>query len=313
LVNFSSEITTQVVPTLNFFVGNSIILLTKDSSGNRVAVHRASTKDIIDNITPRIHILGLLSLLIDQEKGIGSFAKSPATSSKTTMKLGSSSETTASIDGGDNDQSKKNAKNELNALFGKRTTAPSSDADGGGDTSTDAAASDSNNTKEHLVKNDIPLPPPLPTSWPPIPYILSNAIGGNSDGGLQLGVGGTDMPVSASVTPKKSAPSKIKQIPLDELPVNAIEGTIWQDNLESFLPVEELFHDMDKEFAIIKLEKPKGKAVPASVAKTPKPEGALDPQRSQNINIMLAKFGRRTVTEIVQGILEFDAERAPRP
>lgn len=96
---------------------------------------------------------------------------------------------------------------------------------------------------------DIPIPPPIPTSWPPEPYTAEAAGGAPGAGGDASAAGAagaaatTSTIVNADGTvvtislPAAAAPAKakLKQIYLVSLP--AIEGTLWAETGEELISV----------------------------------------------------------------------------
>jgi len=152
-----------------------------------------------------------------------------------------------------------------------------------------------------------PLPPPLPTCWPPKPY-LGESILPSDD----LSLKGLPIPNSddteTGVGVTTSNGPKFKRINgVDQLP--AIANTIWSDNLESIVAPTLLFPDIEEEFRCDKVaSKPtrndkvrtSQKLVSAKVSLDLKKKQlannsnsrVLNPQRCQHISIMLAKFGR---------------------
>lgn len=84
----------------------------------------------------------------------------------------------------------------------------------------------------------IPSPPPIPDSWPPIPYTSSSSDGATNGNGII-----TDgMSSHASATGPK-----LKQIYLTNIIVSEVEGTLWQDmhGMSDFL---EVFDDIEDHF-----------------------------------------------------------------
>jgi hypothetical protein len=95
---------------------------------------------------------------------------------------------------------------------------------------------------------DIPIPPPIPTSWPPEPYTAEAAggafgVGADASAGGTAGAATTSTIVNADGTvvtislPAAAAPAKakLKQIYLVSLP--AIEGTLWAETGEELISV----------------------------------------------------------------------------
>jgi hypothetical protein len=124
------------------------------------------------------------------------------------------------------------AKAMLSALFTKKvisndnisTTIPSS-----------ASAMTESQTNGPHWATIIPSPPPIPDSWPPIPYTSS------SDGATN-GNGITIDGMSSQYTGPK-----LKQIYLTNIIVSEVEGTVWQDmhGMSDFL---EVFDDIEDQF-----------------------------------------------------------------
>lgn len=187
------------------------------------------------------------------------------------------------------------ANSALNALFGKKGAPPSSDNNAGGS----LESKEDQPTNGPKFAKSAPRPPPVPTSWPPIPFTPDEA---KTDAAA---AGGDDKDGDAPSDPSAPPKPKLKQVFLTSLA--SIEGTFWSEPLESFIAAEELFDDIEEEFAIGGPKKQKlpfgaaSKAPPKAVAKAAKPtETVLDPQRGQNINIMLAKFGKKSLESIAE-------------
>jgi hypothetical protein len=144
-----------------------------------------------------------------------------------------------------------------------------------------------------------PIPPPLPNVWPPKPYPYPE----NTCNRL-----GEINSVSKPKGPK------LKEIQLDILEGD-VEGTIWSES-ESIFESNELFADFMEEFDKVKKEVKKSnsklldsiKVKPELKTTKTKVTSLLDPQRAQNISIMLAKFGKRNITEITGSLQDFNAE-----
>lgn len=169
-------------------------------------------------------------------------------------------------------------KAKLGALFAKRAPPSASSGTGGGDTAVDpkaalnalfskqggggglglkfggpppaASASSSGAAKAGagpVWAKDIPFAPPIPTSWPPEPYVGEEG-GGSGDAAGNAGVGGgaaaaastivnADGTVVAISIPVPAGPPKpkLKQIYLVGLPT--VEGTLWADEGEALISV----------------------------------------------------------------------------
>lgn len=109
--------------------------------------------------------------------------------------------------------------------------------------------------------------------------------------------------------------SKLKEIQLDVLEGN-MEGTIWSES-ESIFEAADIFADFMEEFDKVNNEVKKTNSKLLNDAQKIKSEkitakdkvtSLLDPQRAQNISIMLAKFGKRSLSEIAQALKDFNAE-----
>jgi hypothetical protein len=102
---------------------------------------------------------------------------------------------------------------------------------------------------------DIPIPPPIPTTWPPEPYSAETGGGASGSGGDASAAAGaagaattTSTIVNADGTvvtislPAAAAPAKakLKQIYLVSLP--AIEGTLWAETGEELISVSVFAH-----------------------------------------------------------------------
>lgn len=195
-------------------------------------------------------------------------------------------------------------KNALAAMLGKRFAPQEALPEAAGVTVSTAPSSSSAGTS---AAKAIPVPPPLPTCWPPVPY-SSSAVGP-----APVSVVGMFGSVDGD-TPKAPAKPKVKQAALAALP--SIEGTFWAEPQDVLLPIGELFDDLEEQF-LVGVKKKKSIAMHGGAKKTAAnplkkaaavQEGVLDPQRSQNINIMLAKFGKRSMESIAESIMNFEAD-----
>eukprot|EP01038_Epipyxis_sp_PR26KG_P006412 gene6412-8826_t len=178
-------------------------------------------------------------------------------------------------------------------------------------TSSDTTNNDNNIKNNDDVTINIPMPPPLPTCWPPIPYMgdeLSLSANSTSFNDVQL--------ITQAVIP--SGP-KLKQLYLEGLKENITNnGTLWNESADVNVPTNILFDDLEEEFAI-GLARSKNHNSQFSghstltASKTMKrnlsaAETLLDAQRGNNINIMLSKFGKRNLHDIAQAVSNFDAD-----
>lgn len=214
-------------------------------------------------------------------------------------------------------QDKEVMKSKLSALFNKNPNLNSSSTKILNDTNNN----NTNNIDIVVVEGpvwaiDIPEPPPIPTIWPPIPYtIYDNNTNNDPD---SLGNSGNDGDINTMISG-----SKLKQLYLTNITISC-EGTLWQDlkdNNELINP-NDLFNDVEEQFTtdksiLNKVKKPNqisfdSKNNHLNEIKPMKEvirSNVLDVQRAQNINIMLAKFGKRNYFDLSQAILNFEAEK----
>lgn len=125
---------------------------------------------------------------------------------------------------------------------------------------------------------------------------------------------------------------KLKQIHWDVVPIKATQGTLWDkgpdDNPDEYAQVdtESLFPDLLVDFELIKVapskalggsKAPGGGSLPIDLKSAlagaqrkivPPPSSALDPKRSQNLTIMLSKFGKTSPSIIAQAVQELNLE-----
>lgn len=116
----------------------------------------------------------------------------------------------------------------LNALFSRRQ-APAGSSD-----KTDAVVSsnqDSTTAGNGRFAANCPRPPPLPKSWPPIPY--------ESEGDFGIGSGSDKMDLARALSGAAGL-SKPKYKLLHMLGLTDIEGTFWQESPELSVPVSAL-------------------------------------------------------------------------
>lgn len=303
-----TPIPTPAPTSVPFPVPSTGTVLSRDCTGQRVLLRKATAADIMGSIHSKARVLGLLFLLMHPDPNPNPTVLLPTVllptvqSSSMQPVIDDTSASSAAIKMGD-------AKNALSNLFAARrlpATLPSNEEPAG-------AKGTEASTPLPVVLGKVPrAPPPLPTCWPPVPFIAGDlnmpVFPSALDGSDALGA----LNVGKKVVPK------IKQAHMDCL--DSIDGTIWGDSLENLVPIDEIFHDIDDEFLIVPASASKTKKLanagkPTDTGKfgknssaVKKSESILDPQRSQNVSIMLAKFGRRTITEIIQAIVVFDAE-----
>jgi len=182
-----------------------------------------------------------------------------------------------------------------------------------------------------------PPPPPLPSSWPPVAIKLSVQMLMAMINGTSKGVGasaGNAAAAAGSGTATTGGAANIgneaakaasdgsirKRIALDVMP--SVEGSLWDEPFELFVPWEVLFADFEDEFLrakpakidrkslSMKNSKTSGSGTQGRVLSTQKAreESVLDPHRVQNLSIMLAKFGRKNIAEISNAVRSFDGE-----
>lgn len=205
-----------------------------------------------------------------------------------------------------------------------------------GDTGAAAAAG---RTDDSLVcprrEKHPPEPPPVPPSeiWPPQPFHPEPAGAGGGDKGSSATAEGespSDEPLDEAAADALAADRKkpkLKQMYLTGLV--SIENTFWGEPSEVDLPADLLFDDIEEEFAL-GLAKPKkinqnanmkgppgnalGGLAAAALARkgrvgeatSQQLESVLDPTRAQNMNIMLAQFGKRHFFDLAEAIRLFD-------
>ena len=177
----------------------------------------------------------------------------------------------------------------------------------------------------------MPIPPPVPTDWPdqgPIPPLvlsvdeamglLVKTIEGGE--GADKGKGGKIGTFAAMRAAEKEA-ARFKRI--DFVPLSEevdVKSSLWGRTITEYVPIEQLFEDLEDEF-IKEIKKKEAKALRrASMSKriaqnaetsgTKKSEKheapAIDPRRAQNLAIMLSKFGKISCAEIAKSILDFN-------
>jgi hypothetical protein len=283
----------------------------RDDQGDLLAVAKCSISALHQQLRSRTVAFALIAWLSQNnlQERIAEGKKKRAMGGKKSQKLSDLGNGHADEDG------KDGAKNALNALFGGKGRLGSTV--GGADMASTSvsgkgATLDGRKDCAKRAAGRLPMPPPLPTSWPPLPYEGSSASmsSGNGKMGSASGVGGT----AADKKPK------LKQLHLQPLP--NLTGTFWESTNEPFFKSDELFDDLEEEFLIGGLKPKKlafqqaggsrstaaasGKNTPGS-SKAAQVESALDPQRAQNINIMLAKFGKRSLDAIAQSVINFEA------
>lgn len=126
---------------------------------------------------------------------------------------------------------------------------------------------------------------------------------------------------------------KLKQIHWDVVPIKAAQGTLWDEGTDDSpdeyaqVDTENLFPDLMVDFELIKVAPAKatvgagrpagGGGLPIDLKSAiagaqkkiaPPPSSALDAKRSQNLTIMLSKFGKTSSDVIAQAVQEFNLE-----
>ena len=124
----------------------------------------------------------------------------------------------------------------------------------------------------------------------------SRAGAGGAGGGAAGGGGGAAGP-------------KMRQFHWDVMADTA--GTIWESEHmaeeDAEMDVTALFPDLEDALAVA-APKPVSKAAGTAEKVKPKQVTMVEPKRSQNICIMLAQFGRKPFSDIVQAVHELDVE-----
>jgi hypothetical protein len=117
-------------------------------------------------------------------------------------------------------EEKADPKNALNALFGKRGNNPPA-----GGTEEKVKKEDGSSQNNGKFTRNPPRPPPIPSCWPPVPYVSSAAVGAIGEHSDLVAV------LGSAATPK----SKYKLIHLSSLP--SLEGTFWSEPFDFLVPV----------------------------------------------------------------------------
>jgi len=178
----------------------------------------------------------------------------------------------------------------------------------------------------------IPRPPPLPRSWPP-DFDNLDGPGGDTGRGTKSAAGVGALFGAA----KKVEPPKVKQIQWDA--IGSAEGTLWEDvSVAELVDPKALFETVETDFSTSKpktvtkfgggggggpmkfsaadmlkgagaLSKGKstgGAGGGAGADGKPKAAALLDINRAQNLNIMLAKFGRIDLRDLATAVHRLD-------
>lgn len=277
--------------------GESSLVYGRDLSGNLVLVRKASGTELRETVRLKLLLVGLFPWLIKNSLKV----KSRNASIRRASRKASMKET-------NNGSPAPSAKANLMAFLGNRVNPLSVGAP--------PPVSAKSNTGPNWAK-DPPQPPPLPTTWPPKSYPDSGAESTDGERSVKGKLG--EAALGAGSKSKAPAGPKMKQIYLEKLP--SIEGTLWADASDQLIEPSVLFDDLEEEF-IANKPKPKPKLsqtaalIPGSAKSPTKGPGAksqektvLDPGKAQNMNIMLAKFGKRNLFDIAQSICSFEAEK----
>jgi hypothetical protein len=134
--------------------------------------------------------------------------------------------------GGDSTE-KSDAKNTLNALFGKKLGGPP--ALGGPKPQDPPKVPEAVTKKAEKFASNPPRPPPLPNCWPPVPYTgEDSAAVSKPDKGMP---GSDDAKDNGEgpIDPNAPVKPKLKQVFLTSLA--SIEGTFWAEPQEAFVSV----------------------------------------------------------------------------
>lgn len=196
----------------------------RDDFGDLLVVTKCTPQTLQQTIQSRLVAFGLLAWLsqnILQDK----LKEVRVKRSKTVLSAAASS-ANAGEEGG-----KAGAKNSLNALFGKRGPPAGASTGAVGAVGTVSKGVEGNSDAAKMPSGRLPMPPPLPTSWPPVPYDPQNtADTGEDTPGVGPKVEGSNGG-PAVVDPRP----KLKQIHLQTLA--SVEGTFWEDASDSLFKV----------------------------------------------------------------------------
>mmetsp|Transcript_4831 Transcript_4831/g.7348 ORF Transcript_4831/g.7348 Transcript_4831/m.7348 type:complete len:1311 (+) Transcript_4831:91-4023(+) len=313
---------TAVIPHL----GKRKLVIAKNSEGQKVAIRPLRAEDIVDALRVKIFAAGIFPyLLLTDVEAVEREARENIIAA------------TSNSSGSTVPEERKNAENEEKAREEARVAAEKEKAE----EEARKKAEEEEAKQEELKKSKkpIPRPPPLPTCWPPV-VVDGKNVGGNDleSGGVGLpgpgmGGGGRGALLGALLGGRggggrgpvaflrrksggnfKPSGPKLKQLHWETLA--STEGTLWENTEEEAAVVsDDAFSDLAEVFAPAQKkdpskkkpgEMPGAKGLPGVGAKS-KQVAVLDGQKSQNMNIMLAKFGsRRKVSEIVQAIVNLD-------
>ncbi len=212
-----------------YCVGTQPFIFGRDKDGVLVLIKRATGQEMMAVVNKKLFALGMFPWLVSNnllDRGKTAPAESKRSSVALTVANKRSSVVASSImrgsvitsvGGGDD---KSAGKANLLALFSKKGSVAGTP---------EAAATKGGPTGGPNWAKDIPMPPPVPGCWPPVPYTgKSGGSGDNSQGpsGANsplpegLGGSGSDNP---SYDPSKP---KLKQVYLVGLP--SIAGTLWE-------------------------------------------------------------------------------------
>jgi hypothetical protein len=153
-------------------------------------------------------------------------------SSKTATTVASTSSTP-----GNTNSTKLGGKDALSAMLSKRFAPPPpppppnpNTANPSGSNQDKPASTPSGGASTNKA---IPIPPPVPTTWPPIPYTLA-PVDGQPKSVATLLLASLDQPAEA-----KASRPKLKQAQLTQL--NNVEGTFWAEPQEVLIPVSVVY------------------------------------------------------------------------
>lgn len=188
-----------------------------DNTGNLFFVKKCAANHLMDIIRPKLLAFGLFAW----------YAKNLLKSKPSTKLsvLNESKDSSSSAATGSN----PDPKAALNALFMKRMpgppTNPSQEA---------KSVQNSSNGAGIQFAQNLPVPPPLPTSWPPIPFSIEEIT-----------------PASENSGDGKSDPSKPKLKLIHLAGLESVEKTFWAEQNDSLIPVS-LYFTLPVSLVIVK-------------------------------------------------------------
>lgn len=202
--------------------------LIRNETGGIYYVRRCSIEFLRKAFRSKFVALGLLAWLA---------AGNSLATKKSNPLLGGGGGGSSSAGGDSSDKS--DAKNALNALFGKKLGGPP--GIGGPPkppTDTGKTGDSADKSKTTKFAPNPPCPPPLPVCWPPVPYTGEEATAGSkSEKGPPGSDDAKDSTAEGPVDPNAPIKPKLKQVFLTSLA--SIEGTFWAEPQEILISVSD--------------------------------------------------------------------------